>query len=704
MSVPENNHVSGDSAASKSSTNNPDDPAGPTSPAIRRTISLLSAIGLVLGLLGGLWALVALTCLTVPEEWMRILGMYRVGAAPKFSKPYLLVHHLLVLFGYVLLVAGAIKARGMKDAGRLLLAASGGTIFFLGVVGLCVHLIWLTPQAHVYAAAGHVEQTWKWLSPGARHWWAVSGPIWVDSALILFATLNTVYGLVALITMKRRATIAAFHAYGNETYTIGTLRYSMSSLFILFGWLLWGDFCFQIMETVIPHIFPLYMQKLPDEAGPGLGASAKLTTLFYMTIPSIFGIILGPVVAFKSDRHRGKWGRRIPYIFWTIPLMVIPLIGLGFSEDYHQYFQTSSIPRMLGIEPLTATLTVIGIFMVIFCFGNEFVNTVFWFLYADTVPKQFLARFLSLFRMVTHVALMLFNFFLVPYMLVGMKWVYLGCAILYGVGFTLMCLFVKEGEYPPPEKLEETTKTGIMGNIQSIWIQIKTYIVQCFRYKIYWATYAFTIISACAGAASIGMGVFTLQALHISLKVSGPFSAGFGLIGILLAYPCGWIADRFSPMRALVVLSALSAPLSILSFFFLQDLHSWVIFAGVNVVVGGLLSAASAPFTIIIFPRDKYGQFASCNGMMKSLSRLVIPLLGAAFIDYMVTNPDGSKNIDNYRWSYMWTGIANLLAWASLVWVFILWKKHGGENYVAPGSSDEAEMLAKQAQGLAVAK
>ena len=44
-------------------------------------------------------------------------------------------------------------------------------------------------------------------------------------------------------------------------YRVGTLVYTKAGLFVLFSWLLWGDFCFSLFESVGgPGIIPLYLQ------------------------------------------------------------------------------------------------------------------------------------------------------------------------------------------------------------------------------------------------------------------------------------------------------------------------------------------------------------------------------------------------------------------------------------------------------------
>ena len=50
--------------------------------------------------------------------------------------------------------------------------------------------------------------------------------------------------------------------------------------------------------------------------------------------------------------------------------------------------------------------------------------------------------------------------------------------IAYAVGFMLMCLFVREGQYPPPP----ANVDGRPGFISSI----KTYAAECFTHRLYW--------------------------------------------------------------------------------------------------------------------------------------------------------------------------------------------------------------------------
>ena len=77
-------------------------------------------------------------------------------------------------------------------------------------------------------------------------------------------------------------------------YKVGTLTYTKASLITLFVYLLWGDFCWQLMETVMPSLLPL---KFAD-----IHADNKEIALIMTSIPAAMTAILNPIISFRSDR------------------------------------------------------------------------------------------------------------------------------------------------------------------------------------------------------------------------------------------------------------------------------------------------------------------------------------------------------------------------------------------------------------------
>ncbi len=259
----------------------------------------------------------------------------------------------------------------------------------------------------------------------------------------------------------------------SRIYRAGTLSYTKPALFLLFGWLLWGDFCHTLFETIGgPEILRLYLQK---------DFHVKTQTIFivFTLIPQLVGLIIVPIIGFKSDRRRGRGGRRLPYIIWTMPFLCIFAALLGFSDDIMQLAKEYVGPGH-SISPLVAGLSLIGFLVMGFAFFNDFVNSVFQYLFADVVPREVMGRFSGLFRMVGAGAGFFTNTFFGKYALTHMKWVHIGGAMVYLVGFSLMCLFVKEGEYPPVTDI--TPRTPVRA-------QVRLFFRECFTKRIFWLVY-----------------------------------------------------------------------------------------------------------------------------------------------------------------------------------------------------------------------
>lgn len=178
---------------------------------------------------------------------------------------------------------------------------------------------------------------------------------------------------------------------GKKTYHCGTLTYTKIGLVALFTSLLWSDFCYTILESVVPGILPLKLKEL--------GSANWLMGLLLTTIPSALSMFVGPYVSFKSDRCRSRWGRRIPFIAGTMPFLCISLVLLAFCNEI-QIFLQNYFPFLHQYTPATVLIVLIGLFFTAFQFYNMFVMSVFFGLFNDVVPPQFIGRFIGLLRVV----------------------------------------------------------------------------------------------------------------------------------------------------------------------------------------------------------------------------------------------------------------------------------------------------------------
>ena len=229
---------------------------------------------------------------------------------------------------------------------------------------------------------------------------------------------------------------------------VGTLRYTAFGLVVLFVWLLWGDFVYTLFDTNMPNILVL---KLKD-----MGASDTLNSVLNKTLGYLVAFLFAPAISFRSDRTRSRHGRRIPYLTWSTPFVGVFLVLIGYYDSLTGLLTGGADHvKFLGVNlsATTMALLVFAILFVMYDFANNFVGTVYWYLFNDVVPERLLSQFLSFFRIVGTLAGMIYSKFIFPHALEHFRVMFVLAGIVYVGGFMLMCYMVREGSYPPPPPL-----------------------------------------------------------------------------------------------------------------------------------------------------------------------------------------------------------------------------------------------------------
>jgi WD40 repeat protein len=182
----------------------------------------------------------------------------------------------------------------------------------------------------------------------------------------------------------------------------------------------------------------------------------------------------------------------------------------------------------------------------------------------------------------------------------------------------------------------------------------------------------------------------------VSLFKAGYMASFFGIVGLVLTYPFGWLVDRYHPLRITVFASLVLMPIPFISYFAVYDYVHLVYLEVPKVFFFGIVGAASMPFLISLLPKEKFGQMCSANGLVKQLSMAVLGYSGAAFMDYVT---DNTLLTDNFRYAFLWMGVGFVLYQAMLLAIYWEWKKLGGDaGYAPPGSELEKNKLAEAAQ------
>ena len=456
-----------------------------------------------------------------------------------------------------------------------------------------------------------------------------------------------------------------------KTYHCGTLTYTKIGLFVLFAWLLWGDFCFTMMEAVVPSILPLKLKSL--------GCSNWLMGLILTTAPGILHMTVCPYVSFKSDRYRSKWGRRIPFIIWTMPFLCASLALMGLSGDICGLLQRNS-EFLRHFTPATVTIMLIAVFLIMFQFFNMFVNSVFWYLFNDVVPPQFLARFMGVLKIVGTGSGALYNYFVFQFAESHMREIFIGAAVLYFVGFGIACLMIKEREYPQPDKANDNASRGMKG--------VLTFFRESFSHKFYWLKFLATAFGGAAGA----IGTFTIffnREMGLSLGQIGKISAISSIAMMAAMYCMAIFVDRWHPLRICVygsVFGVLGSFMSLVWVFVTipGDYFFWLNLG--NVLIGTFLTAlvgvAGLPSEMRIFPQSRFGQFCSAQAMLRATFIVIAGILAGLFIDLVRNLCHGSDYA--YRFIFLWITVFSGISATCLIKVYIEWHRLGGDKYFHP--------------------
>ena len=461
-------------------------------------------------------------------------------------------------------------------------------------------------------------------------------------------------------------------------FKVGTLHYTGFGMIMVFVWLLWGDFCFILLDTHIPELLPLKLKEM--------GASDTANSVLNKTLAYTITFFLAPWVSFRSDRTRTRWGRRIPYLLLSTPFVGLFLCAIGYYDSLTTLFTGGAEQvRFLGmtITKQTAAILVIGALMVGWDFANIFVSTVYYYLFNDVVPSKYLSRFLALFRIVFSLASIAYHRYVFPHGLTHFKTIFIIAGIAYVVGFTLMCLFVREGSYPPPPPNIDRRK-GIVSSI-------RTYASECFTHKLYWF---FFLATACTYTSRLGttfINVRYTSSLNMSLTDVGVFNQWVTFIALFLHFPSGWLSDRFHPLRVYIVASSLFMLASVAHcYWIIRDFGAsgnlmFLYITGLAFMPFKLIAeAAELPMYMRLLPKDRYGQFCSANGMVRAAALIVGSVVVGMFIGGMA--PWFGER--RYTWIAAWQLLFQLAALVFLLLLLREWKRHGGDTSYRPPVTD----------------
>ena len=464
---------------------------------------------------------------------------------------------------------------------------------------------------------------------------------------------------------------------GPRRYHVGTLSYTKAGLFNVFFWMLWGDLCLNVMESAIPRMVPLQLQSL--------GASNAVIGLLTGSMMSLINWITNPLISTWSDRHRGKLGRRIPFLLYPTPLLALFLVGVGFSLNIAEYLRSAhpgvghAVARTASallpdVHTLTGTaqvgIGVLAVMLLLFKLCDQFPQCVYYYLFTDVIPSEVMGSFVCYTRVFATAGGFIFHYWLLGLSESHPHEVYIGCALLYLIAFITMSLAVKEGTYPPAKPREKRPVVAF-----GRWAK------DCFSSAFYWKYF---LAYACFRWAFVPFNTFLIVYAQKGVGMSSEqFGHAFAIV-LAVQLPVllllGPVIDRFHPIRVGLFGYIALAVAGVAGYLLIHGQTSFLILTNVAFIAITVFQSAISTLGPRVLPREKYGQFCSATMIVVETGMLVLAWACGAMLDQW-----------GVSFLFLWlTGFAGLGLAANLVF-FRAWRQHGGDDrYVAPGDFDTA--------------
>jgi maltose/moltooligosaccharide transporter len=457
---------------------------------------------------------------------------------------------------------------------------------------------------------------------------------------------------------------APLEAGGPKLYRVGTLTYTLGALVQVMFWMLWGDFFFQLLESMVT-VTPLLLR--------WHGASDTLIGLVGGTMSSVVAFFWYPVVATQSDRHRGRMGRRRPFLLWCAPPVVLSLFLLGATKPAGVWLH--QLLAAAGGDTFTVagcSIAWISACVVVFLLFNAYIVQVFACLIVDVIPAEVMGKFTGLYRAVGAIGSLAFNRWALGWAEAYTMHLYVLIGLLFAGAFSVIVWNVKEGEYPPPPPKAPGGRLGA----------IREYFQTCFRHRFYLNFFCVTLFYWSSLIPLNYVVFFGTKAgqsgyaatLGLSLQAFGEVKGWTYIVQVPVFFIVGFFVDRYHPMRVAVAGMFLTAATYFCCFWFVDNRHTLLVWWSLNQVAIAIFLGAFSAMGPRLLPRERYGQFISANLIFGMIGLIVAPPIVGRLLE----------SIADYRYVFAFCGVLTSLALAALLLLRWQWQQLGGALHFTP--------------------
>lgn len=417
-------------------------------------------------------------------------------------------------------------------------------------------------------------------------------------------------------------------ALANARWQAGALRYGAWGLCVLVGWLLVGALGIAVRER---WAGPIGLVVLRNH-----GASDTAVAMLLSTVPALISLLVVPAIGLRSDRSRSRLGRRRPYLLISAPLaaaaMLCVALAPAFAAGAHALLGAWS-PGLRALE-----LGLFCLFWTVFDAAAMTTMALFAGLVADVIPFGLAGRFHAAVRIVGLGVAIGFNMTLFALSEAWLAEILVAIALIFGLTIPLMCLMVREGDYPPPAPSAHDAAAAAGGRLALARTQLR---LCCAQRRYLWIFGAFML----AAVTFVPFNTFSLHyALDLGLSKAelGELTALAYAVSIASAFVIGWLVDRRGAVRVAAAMMALYCAIALGGWLLVDGAASFRPFYVAHVICSGAYFTAAAAMPLALFPREEFVRYNASKDILVAFANIVVascigPLLDLSGHDYRLT-------------------------------------------------------------------
>ncbi len=391
-------------------------------------------------------------------------------------------------------------------------------------------------------------------------------------------------------------------------FAAGTLRYGAVGLGLVIAWLLTGELGMAMRDRAI---VPASLEMLRR-----YGASDNTVSVLLSGVPAVLSLFMVPLIGPVSDRLRGRWGRRRPFLFLLAPSGALTLAGMAASQ------RIGAAAALGGAAAPDYALTVFALCWSVFCAVVLCAKSLYFALVNDVLPSAWLGRFFGLYRIVSLSIGIAFYCRVFPALDHALYAITALAGLVFGASIILMCVMVREGEYPPAAPApDDAPGRG------------RPALAVAFALPRAGWIYAALALGGMVFGPFNTFSQYYAASLGMSKAALGELSALAYGVSIVLALPIGILADRIGALRVSLWVMALYGAAIGAGYAVLRDGAAFGPVYLVHVVLSGAYFTAAASLPMALFPRLDFLRYCAFSDVLGSLAGIALSAVQGALLD-----------------------------------------------------------------------